>query len=85
MPNGRLSDAERLDTATTCASHRSDQDGVPYITQPGVSYTYELTVPEGSDGSPMYHSHHNAAKRVGLGQEPARTGDLRRAPPVVTG
>ena len=44
-------------------------DGVPFITQPpvkpGESYTYEFTVPNA--GSHMYHSHHNAAKQVGLG------------------
>src|ERR1051325_6206718 len=48
-----------------------DQDGVPFITQPpikpGSSYTYECTVPVGNAGSHMYHSHHNAAKQVGLG------------------
>ena len=48
-----------------------DQDGVPFITQPaikpGESYTYEFTVPVGNAGSHMYHSHHNAAKQVGLG------------------
>ena len=47
----------------------NDQDGVPFITQlpvkPGASYTYEFTVPNA--GSHMYHSHHNAAKQVGLG------------------
>jgi manganese oxidase len=46
-----------------------DQDGVPFITQPpikpGETYTYEFTVP--NSGSHMYHSHHNAAKQVGLG------------------
>src|SRR6185436_2633668 len=46
-----------------------DQDGVPFITQPpvkpGASYTYEFRVP--NSGSHMYHSHHNAAKQVGLG------------------
>ena len=46
-----------------------DQDGVPFLTQPpikpGTSYTYEFTVP--NSGSHMYHSHHNAAKQVGLG------------------
>ena len=49
----------------------NDQDGVPFITQPpvkpGESYTYEFTVPVGNAGSHMYHSHHNAAKQVGLG------------------
>jgi len=47
----------------------NDQDGVPYITQPpikpGGTYTYEFTAP--NPGSHMYHSHHNAAKQVGLG------------------
>ncbi|HKG95269.1 MAG TPA: multicopper oxidase domain-containing protein [Gemmatimonadaceae bacterium] len=47
----------------------NDQDGVPFITQPpvkpGESYTYEFTAP--NPGSHMYHSHHNAAKQVGLG------------------
>ncbi len=46
-----------------------DQDGVPFITQPpikpGTSFTYEFTVPNA--GSHMYHSHHNAAKQVGMG------------------
>lgn len=47
----------------------NDMDGVPFITQPpvkpGQSFTYEFTVPNA--GSHMYHSHHNAAKQVGLG------------------
>jgi len=47
----------------------NDQDGVPFITQPpvkpGQSFTYEFTVPNA--GSHMYHSHHNAAKQVGMG------------------
>ncbi len=47
----------------------NDQDGVPFITQkpikPGASHTYEFTVP--NPGSHMYHSHHNAAKQVGMG------------------
>ena len=47
----------------------NDQDGVPFITQPpikpGQTYRYEFTVPNA--GSHMYHSHHNAAKQVGLG------------------
>ena len=46
-----------------------DQDGVPFITQPpikpGETYTYEFTAP--NPGSHMYHSHHNAAKQVGMG------------------
>jgi FtsP/CotA-like multicopper oxidase with cupredoxin domain len=47
----------------------NDQDGVPFITQPpikpGQTHTYEFIVPNA--GSHMYHSHHNAAKQVGLG------------------
>ena len=47
----------------------NDQDGVPFLTQPpikpGETYKYEFTVP--NSGSHMYHSHHNAAKQVGLG------------------
>ena len=47
----------------------NNQDGVPFITQPpvkpGESYTYEFVAPNA--GSHMYHSHHNAAKQVGLG------------------
>ena len=47
----------------------NDQDGVPFITQPpikpGQSFTYEFTVT--NFGSHMYHSHHNAAKQVGMG------------------
>jgi FtsP/CotA-like multicopper oxidase with cupredoxin domain len=47
----------------------NDQDGVPFVTQPpvkpGQSYTYEFTAP--NPGSHMYHSHHNAAKQVGMG------------------
>ena len=47
----------------------NDQDGVPFITQPpvkpGESWTYEFIAKNA--GSHMYHSHHNAAKQVGLG------------------
>jgi FtsP/CotA-like multicopper oxidase with cupredoxin domain len=47
----------------------NDQDGVPFITQPpikpGETFTYEFTA--NNAGSHMYHSHHNAAKQVGLG------------------
>ena len=47
----------------------NNQDGVPFITQPpikpGETFTYDFTVPNA--GSHMYHSHHNAAKQVGLG------------------
>jgi len=47
----------------------NDQDGVPFITQPpikpGDTYTYEFIAKNA--GSHMYHSHHNAAKQVGLG------------------
>lgn len=47
----------------------NSQDGVPFITQPpikpGQSHTYEFVARNA--GSHMYHSHHNAAKQVGLG------------------
>ena len=47
----------------------NNMDGVPFITQPpvkpGQNFVYEFTVPNA--GSHMYHSHHNAAKQVGLG------------------
>lgn len=66
----------------------NDQDGVPFITQPpvkpGEKYTYEFTVP--NSGSHMYHSHHNAAKQVGLGLlgafvvEPRRKGQYDGLP-----
>jgi FtsP/CotA-like multicopper oxidase with cupredoxin domain len=66
----------------------NDQDGVPFITQPpvkpGTTYTYEFTVP--NSGSHMYHSHHNAAKQVGLGLlgafvvEPRRKGQYDSLP-----
>ncbi|MGZ8379227.1 MAG: multicopper oxidase family protein [Gemmatirosa sp.] len=64
----------------------ADQDGVPFITQkpikPGDTYTYEFTAP--NPGSHMYHSHHNAAKQVGLGLlgafiiEPKRTRPIEK-------
>ncbi len=62
-----------LDESTAVHFHGvelpNDQDGVPFITQPpikpGQTYTYEFTVPNA--GSHMYHSHHNAAKQVGMG------------------
>jgi FtsP/CotA-like multicopper oxidase with cupredoxin domain len=62
-----------LDESTSVHFHGlelpNNQDGVPFITQPpikpGQSYTYEFTVP--NSGSHMYHSHHNAAKQVGMG------------------
>jgi manganese oxidase len=58
----------------------NDQDGVPFITQPpikpGARYTYEFTVPNA--GSHMYHSHHNAAKQVGLGMLGAFIVEPRR-------
>jgi FtsP/CotA-like multicopper oxidase with cupredoxin domain len=44
--------------ATSYCSHPIKPDEV---------HTYEFTVPVGNAGSHMYHSHHNAAKRVGLG------------------
>ena len=60
----------------------NDQDGVPFITQPpikpGETYTYEFTVPEDNAGSHMYHSHHNAAKQVGLGMLGAFVVEPRR-------
>ena len=62
-----------LDESTAIHFHGlelpNDQDGVPFITQPpikpGQSYTYEFVAPNA--GSHMYHSHHNAAKQVGMG------------------
>jgi manganese oxidase len=62
-----------LDESTAVHFHGlelpNNQDGVPFITQPpikpGQTYTYEFTVPNA--GSHMYHSHHNAAKQVGMG------------------
>jgi FtsP/CotA-like multicopper oxidase with cupredoxin domain len=64
----------------------NDQDGVPFITQPpikpGATYTYEFTVPEGNAGSHMYHSHHNAAKQVGLGLLGAFIVEPRNPKPI---
>jgi manganese oxidase len=64
----------------------NDQDGVPFITQPpikpGASHTYEFTVPEGNFGSHMYHSHHNAAKQVGLGLLGAFIVEPRNPKPI---
>ena len=67
----------------------NNMDGVPFITQPpvkpGQSFTYEFVVPAGNQGSHMYHSHHNAAKQVGLGLlgafivEPKRPRKIERA------
>ena len=62
-----------LDESTAVHFHGlelpNDQDGVPFITQPpikpGQTYTYEFVAP--NPGSHMYHSHHNAAKQVGMG------------------
>lgn len=62
-----------LDESTSVHFHGleipNDQDGVPFITQPpikpGQTYTYEFNAP--NPGSHMYHSHHNAAKQVGMG------------------
>ena len=62
-----------LDESTAMHFHGleipNDQDGVPFITQPpikpGQTYTYEFIAP--NPGSHMYHSHHNAAKQVGMG------------------
>jgi manganese oxidase len=62
----------------------NDQDGVPFITQPpvkpGQSYTYEFTAP--NPGSHMYHSHHNAAKQVGMGLLGAFIIEPRRPRPI---
>jgi FtsP/CotA-like multicopper oxidase with cupredoxin domain len=62
----------------------NDQDGVPFITQPpikpGQTYTYEFTVP--NSGSHMYHSHHNAAKQVGLGLLGAFIVEPRNPQPI---
>jgi FtsP/CotA-like multicopper oxidase with cupredoxin domain len=71
----RVNVKNELDESTAVHFHGlelpNDQDGVPFITQPpirpGESYTYEFTIPAGNYGSHMYHSHHNAAKQVGLG------------------
>jgi FtsP/CotA-like multicopper oxidase with cupredoxin domain len=64
----------------------NDQDGVPFITQPpikpGATYTYEFTVPVGNAGSHMYHSHHNAAKQVGLGLLGAFIVEPRNPKPI---
>lgn len=67
----------------------NNMDGVPFITQPpvkpGQKFTYEFTVPEGNYGSHMYHSHHNAAKQVGMGMlgafivEPRRPSAIEHA------
>jgi FtsP/CotA-like multicopper oxidase with cupredoxin domain len=61
-------------------------DGVPFITQPpvkpGQSFTYEFTVPEGNAGSHMFHSHHNAAKQVGLGLLGAFIVEPRNPAPI---
>ena len=47
----------------------SDQDGVPFLTQPpirpGETFTYEFLTR--NSGSHMYHSHHNAAEQVTRG------------------
>ena len=61
-------------TESTCVHFHgvlvpNSQDGVPFITQPpikpGASFTYEFVAKNA--GSHMNHSHHNAAKQVGLG------------------
>jgi FtsP/CotA-like multicopper oxidase with cupredoxin domain len=69
----RVTVKNRLPESTVVHFHGlevpNNQDGVPFITQPpikpGASFTYEFTVPNA--GSHMYHSHHNAAKQVGMG------------------
>ncbi|MBC7894190.1 MAG: multicopper oxidase domain-containing protein [Cytophagaceae bacterium] len=71
----RVKVTNRLEESTAVHFHGlelpNDQDGVPFITQPpikpGETFTYDFTVPMGNHGSHMYHSHHNAAKQVGLG------------------
>jgi FtsP/CotA-like multicopper oxidase with cupredoxin domain len=71
----RVTVTNKLEESTAVHFHGlelpNDCDGVPFITQPpikpGQAYTYEFTVPIGNHGSHMYHSHHNAAKQVGLG------------------
>jgi FtsP/CotA-like multicopper oxidase with cupredoxin domain len=64
----------------------NNQDGVPFITQPPVKpgqlFTYEFTVPNA--GSHMYHSHHNAAKQVGLGCSARSSSSPRRRAPSST-
>ena len=64
----------------------NNMDGVPFITQPpikpGESFTYEFTVPDGNHGSHMYHSHHNAAKQVGLGLLGAFIVEPRNPKPI---
>jgi FtsP/CotA-like multicopper oxidase with cupredoxin domain len=77
-----------LDESTAVHFHGvelpNDQDGVPYITQPpikpGATFTYEFTAP--NPGSHMYHSHHNAAKQVGLGLLGAFIIEPRRPRPI---
>jgi FtsP/CotA-like multicopper oxidase with cupredoxin domain len=69
----RINVTNRLKESTAVHFHGvelpNDQDGVPFITQPpikpGQTYKYEFTAP--NPGSHMYHSHHNAAKQVGMG------------------
>jgi FtsP/CotA-like multicopper oxidase with cupredoxin domain len=62
----------------------NSQDGVPFITQPpikpGQSHTYEFVAKNA--GSHMYHSHHNAAKQVGLGLLGAFIIEPRRPRPI---
>ena len=69
----RIHVTNKLDESTAVHFHGleipNDQDGVPFITQPpikpGQTYRYEFTAP--NPGSHMYHSHHNAARQVGMG------------------
>jgi manganese oxidase len=62
----------------------NSQDGVPFITQPpikpGQTYTYEFVAKNA--GSHMYHSHHNAAKQVGLGLLGAFIIEPKRPRPI---
>jgi FtsP/CotA-like multicopper oxidase with cupredoxin domain len=61
----------QMDQSTAVHWHGIDvpnnQDGVPFVTQPGPilpgeTYTYEFTAP--NSGSHMYHSHHNSLEQV---------------------
>ncbi len=86
----RLTLTNNLNESTAIHFHGlelpNDQDGVPFITQPpvkpGENYVYEFTVPLGNAGSHMYHSHHNAAKQVGLGLLGAFIVEPRKPRPI---
>jgi manganese oxidase len=84
----RINVKNELDESTAMHFHGvelpNDQDGVPFVTQPpikpGATYTYEFTAP--NSGSHMYHSHHNAARQVGLGLLGAFIIEPRRPRPI---